>query len=1410
MGGQRGLVVAGVTALIFLWPAALSDAAVPSGRTILVSTAPGGGFPQFGSRRGTVRADGREVFWWGELPSSNFVFGIIAFDPATGSQTYVSLDSSGVPLDADTGYGISPDGRFVAFVGRVASPPGIVTHPVLLRDRLAGTTVPISLTPDGAAAQSVRGPSVSADGRYVVFESNDDRLDPAAGPLFGYTNTFLRDVLAGTTTRVSTVPPEPGVTIQGRNPKISADGRWIAFDNGTALLYDRLAASTKVIARTRFGEHAAGQNAAISDDGRFIAYESFSADIVEGDTNGNSDIFIYDRIGDTTIRASVGTGGVQPNGGSFTPAISGDGRFVAFQTTATNLQTDVPDTNGRSDVFVRDLQLDQTTLVSITSAGTTPNRESFEISVSLDGSKVTFTSRGTDVLPGDTNNAQDVFMRDRSGNTAPIVAAGGDTSTSPGVAFTREGSFVDNDPGQTWSATVNYGDGPPSALALRPDKTFTLAHTYASLGVFTVEVVVSDSAGGTGRALVQVTVGNSRPRVTVGGPSTIGEGESFEGTASFTDPDVGQRWTAVIDYGDGTTAELMFTTNSSMRLSHPYEAGAFTITVRVSDGVGEPGVASLALIVSNVAPAVTVQQQITAYVDTAFRLAGTFTDPGQGETFVGNIDFGDGTAAEPLSIVGRTFTVAHRFAAIGGYRGTLALQDSHGGRTEVPIITAVLRRPLIFVPGIIGSKLYATTDTRNLPIPNGHGGTSPQSTVPGEELWPALFLWAPPADQDRFDRLKLDRDGNPYIPGIEARGLFDFPAVEGTYYRVASFFAEAGYTSANFRVFAYDWRLSAAEDDHIARLDQFVTELLATTHADSVDIVAHSMGTLVTREYLVRGQQRGHVAHAVLLGSPQLGTPDALAAAAYGECLPSDFAWCLISQAEVQDVMHTLRGAIELVPSAEYWTEFRGQDDQHPLAYVDARPRHFPSTHDGMTALLRDLSVPDAVLASSERVHESDATWFASVSAEVTFVTGVGSCTPGQLVDFRAPGPDGVTLIDKHELRMIDGDSRVVRGATGPAAVGRTVYLDDALHAVQLIQDPGLRVALDVVHDRALRAERSAGGTCATVKALSPAEVLVTDVQGHRAGSDGTVIFSEIDTASLHRIGTDKFVNLNAAGAYAVQVIGTGDGSTVVEVSWTSSSRLVSSAIFAPVPTTARSRGSFAIDTATTSVTDLLWDADGDGVAELRVRARVVTGSAARDMTPPTITVDPDLTSRTIAGGTRLAWTAVDPESGIVSTFAVIDPGTPDARRIDAPSLITLGPGSHTIRFLAENGAGFASDTSVTVNALGLTWVEPVASSSLEVAAGRTLPVKFRVSDAAGGSLNEPIASVEIRSASGALVVGPLAPASTPSRGVAIEGGDTYHVNVSTDSLAPGSYDLVIRFNSQTITGEVHRALVLR
>ncbi len=184
---------------------------------------------------------------------------------------------------------------------------------------------------------------------------------------------------------------------------------------------------------------------AISADGRFVAFESFASNLVPGDSNGRQDIFVHDRTTRETTRVSVSSAGVQSNGNSFRPAISSDGRFVVFDSDASNL---VPgDSNGRFDIFVHDRTTGDTTRVSVSSAGIQGNSDSLDSAISADGQIVAFASNATNLVPGDTNRQRDIFVHDRTtGQTRRVSVgfAGGvqGNGSSFNPALSGDGRFV--------------------------------------------------------------------------------------------------------------------------------------------------------------------------------------------------------------------------------------------------------------------------------------------------------------------------------------------------------------------------------------------------------------------------------------------------------------------------------------------------------------------------------------------------------------------------------------------------------------------------------------------------------------------------------------------------------------------------------------------------------------------------------------------------------------------------------------------------------------------------------------------------------------------------------------------------------------------------------------------------------
>lgn len=159
----------------------------------------------------------------------------------------------------------------------------------------------------------------------------------------------------------------------------------------------------------------------ITYDGRYVTFRSNATNLVADDTNGVADIFVHDRLTNTTSRISLGLNGAESNGGSFFPRFSPNGRYIVFYSSASNL---VPnDTNGYDDVFLYDINTGVTERISLSSTGEqADNHNRGRATLSFDGRYVAFQSSATNLVPNDTNNRDDIFLRDRVEGTTQRVS----------------------------------------------------------------------------------------------------------------------------------------------------------------------------------------------------------------------------------------------------------------------------------------------------------------------------------------------------------------------------------------------------------------------------------------------------------------------------------------------------------------------------------------------------------------------------------------------------------------------------------------------------------------------------------------------------------------------------------------------------------------------------------------------------------------------------------------------------------------------------------------------------------------------------------------------------------------------------------------------------------------------------
>jgi Tol biopolymer transport system component len=330
----------------------------------------------------TLSSDGRYVAF--ESAATNLVDGdtndandIFVRDRQTSSTTRVSVGYDGSQANGGSDQpSLSGDGRLVAFTSaatNIVSGDVNANRDAFVYDRQTGTAVNLSVSSDGTQADlDSFTPELSANGRFVAFSSFADNL--IVDDLNESSDIFVRDLQANTTERVSEYTSHYEAEGDSVRPSISSDGRYVAFD-------------------------------------------SDAWDLVWGDTNDVHDVFVNDRATSVTTRVSADDSGTQANGESFRPSISGGGRYVAFYSEATNL---VPgDTNGATDVFVHDHRSGALKRMSVAAGGDDGNGDSLRPAIDGGGRLGVFESDASNLVPGDSNRFTDVFVRDLLGTPPP-------------------------------------------------------------------------------------------------------------------------------------------------------------------------------------------------------------------------------------------------------------------------------------------------------------------------------------------------------------------------------------------------------------------------------------------------------------------------------------------------------------------------------------------------------------------------------------------------------------------------------------------------------------------------------------------------------------------------------------------------------------------------------------------------------------------------------------------------------------------------------------------------------------------------------------------------------------------------------------------------------------------------------
>jgi Ca2+-binding RTX toxin-like protein len=395
----------------------------------------GGELTQYGASQGVLSPDGREIIFQASDPSvvpPGVNVGLVIKDLQTGLVTFLAPGSDAA---------FSADGTKMAFASDatdLVAGDTNATADIFVKDLTTGTITRVSTDSSGGQSDGYSSfVAISADGTKVVFQSGATNLVP--GDTNGHQDIFAKDLITGAVTLVSSSTAGVQANNDSNDFVISQDGTKVAFystasnlvANDTNYAGDIFVKdlTTGVLTRVSTDSNGGQSNGAaygplFSPDGTKIAFYGPASNLVPGDTNGFWDLFVKDLNTGAITRVSTTSSGAQANGSTLTPAFSHDGTKIAFVSYASNLSAG--DSNGRQDVFIKDLVTGEVTSITVQAPiASSGNADTWDLAFSADDSELTFTSRLSTLVPGDTAGQLDVFVVTLPAVTAPTYVENG-------------------------------------------------------------------------------------------------------------------------------------------------------------------------------------------------------------------------------------------------------------------------------------------------------------------------------------------------------------------------------------------------------------------------------------------------------------------------------------------------------------------------------------------------------------------------------------------------------------------------------------------------------------------------------------------------------------------------------------------------------------------------------------------------------------------------------------------------------------------------------------------------------------------------------------------------------------------------------------------------------------------------
>lgn len=677
-----------------------------------------------------------------------------------------------------------------------------------------------------------------------------------------------------------------------------------------------------------------------------------------------------------------------------------------------------------------------------------------------------------------------------------------------------------------------------------------------------------------------------------------------------------------------------------------------------------------------------------------------------------------------------------------------------------PVQAATGREPVIVIPGVAGSELTAGSAFR-LSVNNGRGGTYTRDYSAGEKVWVNTWEAAALGDDDYFDAMKLQADGvNAVAPALYVSGIYG-----SAYDDLIEYLQRQGYQQGvDLWIFPYDWRKDIRTTT--SQLDARITQALVATNGGRTDpatwtikradIVAHSMGGMVARNYIADATRASRIDQLITLGSPQLGTPKFLKALMYGDTFGPSFLGIGLNPDEIKDVVQNMTGANQLLPSAAYYTYYDNSDSTRLRPYIEDRDVDGNGTVGGALSysavkqLLLNTGRNGTVLSRAESYHNAiDGQRGGGINGvRWAALVGTGFGTLGQLREYTGSCWSWYRYVpcSKRDENVVDGDGTVavMSAAMGDPwrntliASGAQLWYVEREHGAMVQRDYVLGVATgdgnvlpwigDLLRGTIpMSAPTTSLGTSATasvetsgqptlsptsklsgawIAALGPVALELRDSEGKTTGRKR----GEVEAAApavpgtrYERLPGSEFVYARHDAPYTLSLVAESEGSTDLKVRVLGNGKVERTAIYLGVVLGAQGRAELTMKQGTGRANapqgwpELRVDADGDGVFERSVAASAVLDEqASADTNAPELTIASPTKAARAANTVTIRWRATDAGAGLLLERALIDPDTAaPGIEVTNGATVALTPGQHRLVVLAQDRAGNATSREI-------------------------------------------------------------------------------------------------------------------